>query len=1272
MKKLIFTMLGLTLLLTSCSKEGGKTQAKLSLSLGGITNLTSSYGAGGTILFGRSATGELFGKVVAGSEENLILPNGDWTFYAFMWEGLAAGSTTLSMMNGKVRCAKTMAKLGGTDVTLNFNLTNSNCTDPEFSNGKINQADASGIRFADIFLDECDEIITPNSPNATATTITPWHCGIDNQGSAVSYRVKFQGFNKKDPSTPFMFNGEVIVGACKLANKTTLGAFNKGLDINFPTGNGMFPFVASVEMFLGSTNCDPAEAKGMHQVFFDRGFGVPANPYSKMIESNKVCNSFSTPEWPADAKLKELKCYSLNGSWNNGDCAGLPASTMRFAPVAECSNQSDATWAIKHQVSIPKPILCGRYDSKSVMIGAHPFAGGNGSIERPYKICNEWQINQIGEYDSDISYSNKIYKLMNDLDMNKTDAIANAPYENPKCVGVIDAQVENHHNLNPLDKINYGNCTTLRTNENNGFQGLFLGNNKTIRNARISAEDVSDLGFVRQMWSGSAIRNLNFVNLEVRGNSNVGGIVGNANSITNLTKIKIVKLDVEGNSNNGVGGDKVGGVVGNLGSDAVLADVRVIDGRLHGRNNLGGIVGFNSGGKLIQVGFSGVIDHWDNNTATYVGGLIGYTQGTGLIEKSFSEGVINSSANYTGGLVGKVNTGSINGAYSTMVVSSRYQNSSAQVGGLVGYSSGVINDVFFDGVVDYSGGGPTPVIDPIGSNANGGNCFSSATSSAACHVPITYANLRSATMPAFSSTVGWVKTAGTLPRFAWEQRACALIVNNESVASQIASGRGTVLNPVIICNSTQLAAVTGNYNYVLGEDLNLSNWTSSSMITQFDGVLDGRGSFLYGLNLNMSGGTAEKVGIFRQNNGSIANLRLAGNTINNIDGSDPANGLLVGSNIGKIFKVGFFGNKLSAPNQVGLVAGENTSSTAVIDNVNIQQNRIDGTINVGSVAGYNSGNAKIIRVSSDAEIHNLNTGYYAFGGIAGGNAGGIIDQTEFGGRIEFNMSTTSPTTSPMAGGIVGVNDIGGVVSNSYTESHSTLKVMNANNVGGLVGVNYNTNAGAINHSFALGKVIFDSANTIAVGSSFHPLIGNLASPTSADLFYLQNNIASRVGNTNIDSCAGSYPSYTANAATGLHATLTTTAPVNFANAFSYSNMGGGDLASLITLAVTGTDYVFTFSGDNCYPGPIELFQKFNPNFTGGAKTVANFGDINLFLNNGFDIAYEDRDVPANSIKQDALIEFYMARMENRVPKLPPPIWEHESGEDHPRLLQVNH
>lgn len=1262
MKKLIFTMLGLTLLLTSCSKEGGKTEAKLKLSLGGISGMSALMGDGGTILFGKSATGESFGKVVAGSEENLIIPNGDWKFFAFMWELTADGKK----MSGKVRCAKTAAKLGGTDVTLNFNLTNANCSDPELSNGRTFTDPTNGaVRFADIFVDECDEV-NPTTPN--------WFCGQDNQGSAMSYRLKFQNF-RQGPDGMINLGPEVIVGACKLPNKNTKELFNGGLDVNFPSGNGLAPFVVSIEMFLGTENCT-VDAKGSFHVILNKGLGEKAYPNSNIVYStsdcpqqNVVLPGISTPE---EIQSKKNLCNAYMGMVNNNDCTAIPMTTTRFMPndAADiCSAKAPATPAIKHVVSIPRDRLCGPHLGKSAPLqpGGNPFAGGNGMIERPYKICTEWQINQIGEYDSDISYSNKTYKLMNDLDMNKADTIVNAPYENPKCVGVTDAHVENHHNLNPLDKINIGSCTTERTNENNGFQGLFLGNNKTIKNARISARNINDLGFVRQMWSGSAIRNLNFVNLEVRGNNNVGGIVGNANSMTNLAKIKIIKLDVEGNSNNNVGGDKVGGVVGNLGSDAVLADVRVIEGRLHGRNNLGGIVGFNSGGKLIQVGFSGVIDQWDSNTATYVGGLIGYTQGTGLIEKSFSEGFINSSANYTGGLVGKVNTGSINAAYSTMVVNSRYQNSNAQVGGLVGYNQGSMNDVFFDGVVSYNGGGTTPVTDLIGSGVGSKtNCYANGAASGCSS--LTYAALRSATMPAFSSSIGWVKTDGTLPRFAWEQRPCALAENNVSVAGQISNNRGTATSPIVICNSTQLAAVTGSYFYVLGEDVNLSNWTSSSMINQFDGTLDGRGSFLYGLNLVMSGGTAEKVGIFRQNNGSIANLRLAGNTINNSDGSDPANGLLVGSNVGKIFNVGFFGNILSAPNQVGLVAGENTSNTAVIDNVNIHQNKIDGNINVGSVAGHNSGNAKILRVSSDAEIHNLSSSYNTIGGIAGGNAGGTIDQAEFGGRIEFNMSTSSP----MAGGIVGVNDIGGVVSNSYTESYSTLRVMTAHNVGGLVGVNYNTNADAINHSFALGRVIFDSANTIASGSNFHPLIGNLASQTSADLFYLQNNIASRVGNTNIDSCTGTYPSFTANTSTGLPETLNTTAPVNFANAFAYSNMGGGGLASLTTLSLTGTSYVFTFSGNSCFPGPIELYQKFNPNFTGGEKTVGNFGDVYTFINNGYDIAYEDRGTPANSIKQDALIEFYMARMENRVPKLPPPIWEYESGEDHPRLLQVNH
>jgi hypothetical protein len=46
--------------------------------------------------------GESFGKKIINAEENLELPNGQWTFYALMW------GSDRPIMNGKLHCGKSV------------------------------------------------------------------------------------------------------------------------------------------------------------------------------------------------------------------------------------------------------------------------------------------------------------------------------------------------------------------------------------------------------------------------------------------------------------------------------------------------------------------------------------------------------------------------------------------------------------------------------------------------------------------------------------------------------------------------------------------------------------------------------------------------------------------------------------------------------------------------------------------------------------------------------------------------------------------------------------------------------------------------------------------------------------------------------------------------------------------------------------------------------------------------------------------------------------
>lgn len=81
-----------------------------------------------------------------------------------------------------------------------------------------------------------------------------------------------------------------------------------------------------------------------------------------------------------------------------------------------------------------------------------------------------------------------------------------------------------------------------------------------------------------------------------------------------------------------------------------------------------------------------------------VGGLVGYCENGNIVSCSFDGYVIGSTESYFGGLVGKLNKGTISESFSTAVISAL--NGSSYIGGLVGYSeNGNISNCYSTGDV---------------------------------------------------------------------------------------------------------------------------------------------------------------------------------------------------------------------------------------------------------------------------------------------------------------------------------------------------------------------------------------------------------------------------------------------------------------------------------------------------------------------------------------------------------------------------------------------
>jgi hypothetical protein len=1270
MKKYNMIFLILLFSVLSCTKKG-VTPTTVKLNVSGILSLAGGAGSGGGVLYGRSAQGELFGQPISNNSEVIVLPNGDWVFYAFLWDST---STPASPMNDNVFCGKGAYKLSGSDVYVNLNLSNANCTDPEFSNGKT-YVDANGKnRFSDIFWEECDEL----------NALTNFACGVSNQGSARSYRMVMRSF-KKTPGAEINFNSAAITSACQVVNKSLPGdLLHKGLPVNFPSGNGIAPFVVSVEMFLGSDTCDVSDPKGMHTVLLKQGFGGENLTNDKLLVSTNTCQ-FSTAAFSSitDEEVRSFKCEEHFGVMSAGICdpSGILPVVSRFTPAAACLGTLTASPpTIKHLVSIPKSFLCDRYNGASVVLGSHPFAGGNGSVERPYKVCNEWQMNQIGEVNAASALSSSSFKLMNDLDMNKTDFLG--PYEKPSCVGVVNSILRDHHNLNSLDKIISSDCSSAAS-VGSGYQGNFNGNGKTIKNARILASSADKLGFVRKLNLGT-IKNLTFQNLEVSGGSNVGGIAGEVIGVN--TQSSIIKNiwqtngQVEAESNSGAGGSYVGGVAGQTNPFIIIKNVHLDNVRVRGKDYVAGLVGSNNG-KIDKSHFRGDVENQDGS-GSIIGGLVANNGSSATISNSYSEGQIFSLLPNTGGIAG-ANFGAVSSVYSSMSIQVKSSIANAAVGGIIGVKNSVatLTNAFFDGVIRPSLSGASPQIGGVvGSNSgsNGVNCYTTHPTPGAGCTTMTYAQMRDNTTLTFSSAADWQRYGYSLPRLSWESRECISGNNQYSLSTQVSNLlRGSVLNPLIICNSTQLSELSGRSAaefYRVAEDINLKDRAFTDLIDVLNGALDGDGKILYGMDLDLTTHSQSYIGLFKAIalNASVKNIKIYGNRLlNSSNTSDDGTGILVGNNSGSLSDIVLKGNELAGHNKVGTLVGYNSGT---INDVSIRENSVAGFSLTGGLGGENAGILK--RIDTQAEIKNVSVGgssYYGFGGVVGKNSNSI-DQVRFAGTIDLGPTTA---TYLNAGGLVGINE--GSITNSYTDSYSKMFVKSTSNIGGLVGLNSST--GTISHSFAIGKIIYDYSGAFApVSQPLNPLVGVNSGSIAASVFFLERNVRSFLSGATTDgACTNSAGTILCTTSSSYNDTDSTYFSLS---TFSMSK----ELDDLIPLVSKPSSLSFTYTGTLAPAASqsLSFYRPYASSVTGSAlKTAPQFKLLNQFCSNwsgtsgnevcidGFDIVGFDTN-GSSRYGDNRMYSYYQSYFDETPAPANAPIWEMDEKDSYPSLMQLKH
>ena len=193
-------------------------------------------------------------------------------------------------------------------------------------------------------------------------------------------------------------------------------------------------------------------------------------------------------------------------------------------------------------------------------------------------------------------------------------------------------------------------------NESNRFAATFNGNGYTISNLMIDRRSSDDIGLFGWI-EGAEIANLGLLDVNVRGQSVVGGLVGS--SIGTITN-SYVTGSVEGDTS-------IGGLVGeSLSSASIAASITnsYATASVSGVTNVGGLVGINANSAFSASITNSYASGEVEASGITVGGLVGENSGFGTITNSYATGEVTGTSNQAGGLVGSNgNGGMIDGSH---------------------------------------------------------------------------------------------------------------------------------------------------------------------------------------------------------------------------------------------------------------------------------------------------------------------------------------------------------------------------------------------------------------------------------------------------------------------------------------------------------------------------------------------------------------------------------------------------------------------------------
>ena len=656
---------------------------------------------------------------------------------------------------------------------------------------------------------------------------------------------------------------------------------------------------------------------------------------------------------------------------------------------------------------------------------------------------------------------------------------------------------------------------------NNFFNGKVDGNNKIISNMNLNGGTYS--GFISNLNGGNIKNitlkdstlynrygggsrmgaligtattpdsdNIKLSNIVLRNGSNVGTLVGYLNAESNITNVDIdienqtisayeniggVGGSVYGNITfsslkaNGINvtgsGNNVGAIYGILGANCRYEGIDVKNQVIKGANNVGGLIGHNSGSIL------GVnVENVNVSGTQQIGGLIGYNY-KGTINEVTVRGTVTGSSSNVGGIAGQ--NGSKDGtAYIYNAVVDADVTGTYYVGGMIGLAgAGYYSGIYSTEYGAVTGGTITatqkPAAKAVGhgeygmnglvytsSNAtvvqteSGGPYYQYPRNGNGYDANMHYIGMLDEVIDTIYG--GDNNNTGYYLDFETDDVDKIVVkkVTEHSFDTTI-SGTGTEMDPYILATEKDFKDASllgkGGYYFKIADNLDISTFKHffnlGTTNNFFNGHIDGNNKIISNMNLN-GGNYGGFIG--RLNGGSIKNITINNSKEYNRYGSGNGNGILIGN-----------------------------ATTTATTNITIKNDIVGGGGNIGTLVGVLNSGSSIKNVDIDIENASISA-YENIGGVAGQNNGTITFTNLKANGIHINGSGNN------VGAIYGVQ---GSESKLEISNLNDIVVKGGNNTGGVVGNNAGTitsfdiNNLTVNGSESVGGVTGYNSGTIS-------------------------------------------------------------------------------------------------------------------------------------------------------------------------------------------------